>query len=72
VRNICLIGDFINWEDFIKIISIGLRKTNKEKFDAILAGIGGINQGILTKKHISIMIGSSLSKIFDSEQPELK
>jgi hypothetical protein len=27
IKNICLIDDFISWEQFIKIISIGLRKT---------------------------------------------
>jgi len=27
IKNICHFGDFISWEQFIKIISISLRKT---------------------------------------------
>jgi hypothetical protein len=27
IKNICYFDDFISWEQFIKIVSIGLRKT---------------------------------------------
>ncbi len=37
-----------------------------------MSGIGGTNKGQLSKNQISIMIGSSLNKIFDSEQAQLK
>lgn len=68
IKNICYFDDFISWEQFIKIVSIGLRKTPEEKLEAILIGIGGTNNGQLSKNQISIMIGNSLNKIFDSEQ----
>jgi Ca2+-binding EF-hand superfamily protein len=45
IKNICYFDDFISWEQFVKIISIGLRKTPEEKFEAILSGIGGTNNG---------------------------
>jgi hypothetical protein len=67
IKNICFIDDFISWEQFIKIISIGLRKTPEEKLEAVLSGVVAVNQGFFTKKHIGIMISSSLSKILDSD-----
>jgi hypothetical protein len=37
-----------------------------------LIGIGGTSNGFLSKNQISLMIGNSLNKIFDSEQAELR
>ena len=72
IKNICVFGDFISWEQFIKIISISLRKTPEEKLSAILRGISASDHGYLTKYQISLMIGSSLEKLFDHEEPELR
>lgn len=66
IKNICYFDDYISWQQFIKIVSIGLRKTPQQKIQAILVGIGGTNNGNLTKNQISIIIGNSLNKIFDS------
>jgi Ca2+-binding EF-hand superfamily protein len=65
IKNICYFGDFINWEQFIKIISISLRKTPEEKLTAILKGISSFDEGFLTRHQISLMIGNSLQKLFD-------
>lgn len=40
IKNICYFPEFISWEEFIKIISISLRKTPESKLEAILEGIG--------------------------------
>ena len=37
-----------------------------------MSGIGGASNGLLNRKQISIMIGNSLTKIFDSDQAELR
>ena len=37
-----------------------------------MIGIGGTSNGFLSKNQISLMIGNSLNKIFDSEQAELR
>jgi Ca2+-binding EF-hand superfamily protein len=71
IKNICHFGDFINWEQFIKIISISLRKTPEEKLSAILKGISSFDDGYLSQHQISLMIGNSLQKIFDRPVPEL-
>jgi hypothetical protein len=39
IKGICYFGDHISWEEFIKIISISLRKTPEEKLTAILKSI---------------------------------
>lgn len=36
IRNICYFPEYITWEEFIKIISISLRKTTESKLEAIL------------------------------------
>jgi Ca2+-binding EF-hand superfamily protein len=72
IRNICYFGDFISWEQFIKIISISLRKTPEEKLTAILKGISSAEDGFLTRHQISLMVGNSLQKLFDREENELK
>ena len=72
IKNICYFGDFISWEQFIKIISISLRKTPEEKLTAILKGISSFDDGFLTRHQISLMIGNSLQKLFDKEEGELR
>ena len=69
IKNICFLPDYISWEQFIKIISISLQKTPEEKLEAILNGIGGGKNGFLTRLQIDIMVGSSLNKIFNEEEP---
>ena len=72
IRNICFFPEFISWEQFVKIISISLRKTPEEKLEAILQGIGGSKGGFLTRLQIDIMVGSSILKIFGQEETDLK
>lgn len=72
IKNICYFGDFISWEQFIKIISISLRKTPEEKLTAILKGISSADDGFLSRLQISLMIGNSLQKLFDREEAELR
>ena len=72
IKGICYFGDYISWEQFIKIISISLRKTPQEKLTAILKSISSFDNGSLSRYQISMMIGNSLHKLFDHDEDELK
>ena len=48
IRNICYFPEFISWEEFIKIVSISMRKTPMSKLEALLEGMGSSQNGFLT------------------------
>lgn len=73
VANICKFPEYVSWPEFLKIVSISLRKTPKSKLEAILEGLSsGEQKGFLTAQQIDVMVGSSLRKIFGTEEKALR
>jgi Ca2+-binding EF-hand superfamily protein len=72
IRHICYSSNAVTWQEFLKIVSIGIRKTPKSRLEAILEGLGGRGQKSLTMEQINVMVGSSLRKLLGRDEPELR
>lgn len=62
IKNICYFDDFINWPEFLKIVSISANKTPEEKLNGILNYVKDSQSDHLTRLQVDVLVTTSLSK----------
>ena len=62
LKNICHFDDFVNWPQFLKIVSISASKTPEEKLNAILKYVKDSQSDYLTRLQVDVLVSTSLAK----------